>query len=153
MSTQAVSLSTLSAADLVIGLQSGTVKPVDAFQQFTTRLFPAGEMGTVYAQLAGINHEWVGPVASAQAQLAAKSKPASDRKTIFRAQGKRDICVRPPVKSADGRSAWTLTSPREAWLWLIDNADQLKAAIAEADRVDDDTLLREAVAKASKPAK
>ena len=149
---QAPQLSTYTAQELLAALKSGKASPVAIFEQLTKRAFPPEALSELYGHLATIKPDWITPIALRQAELSAAAKPEkSKRAAIRRSAGTRDrLTIQPPVAGNEGKNHWMLTATSAAWLWVIDHADDVRAAVAEAEKVSDDTLLQEQLAKASK---
>jgi hypothetical protein len=150
--SSALNLATLSGGEIAAGLSAGKIGLTEVVAHLNSRLLPAEGQAAVYGALAS-NPSVMQAVILSQASLQAKAKPTKESKAArfaWRASGKRNVTVLPPQSVAKGDPAkgWCLTSPPEAWLAILERADELKAVCTAAMAVETDTLAAEILAKA-----
>jgi hypothetical protein len=151
--SSALNLATLSGGEIAAGLSAGKIGLTEVVAHLNSRLLPAEGQAAVYGALAS-NPSVMQAVILSQASLQAKAKPTKESKAArfaWRASGKRNVTILPPqpgVEKGDPAKGWCLTSPPEAWLAILDRADEVRAVCAAALAVETDTLAAEILAKA-----
>jgi hypothetical protein len=142
-------LSSMSAAELAIALQSGKVDLTTVAAHLNSRKL--GESVADLVPLLPHLGALTGAVMLAQQSLHQAKPSRSEMAPIRRSKGSRNVTVHPPVNRDDGQSgkAWALTAPRAAWRWIVQHVDELKATCDAADKADDATISAELVKKMS----